>query len=106
MRKLFVSLVTLTTLFGGFSAVALPGESSSCVVASASAQQSITVYLIKQVGGNAWSTTSYKAIYDSDANTITVGKFTYNIHENRAYGQENDGRSEYRYVAGNYYFNL
>lgn len=66
----------------------------------------ITVYLVKQVGGRAWSKSAVTAIYDSKEKTIKVGKFTYSINKNLAYGQSDDGRGEYMYVAGDYYFNL
>lgn len=66
----------------------------------------IDVYLVRQVGPTAWSTTPKKAYYDADNNWIYVGRQSYTIQENRAYGQENDGRASYRYVAGGYYFNL
>lgn len=64
------------------------------------------VYLIKQVDGNKWSSAKKIGYYDADSNRMWIGGVDYNIHENRAYGQANDGRSEYQYEAGGYYFNL
>lgn len=70
------------------------------------AGREITVYQIKQVGGRAWSKMAVSATYDSEANTIKVGKFTYSVTKNLAYGQSDDARGEFKYVAGGYYFNL
>lgn len=72
---------------------------------------SITVYLVKQVGGTSWSTSAVSAYYSRSENCIYVNEGRrknqpYTVHENRAYGQSNDGRAEYRYCASNYYFNL
>lgn len=66
----------------------------------------ITVYQIKQVGSQAWSKSAVTAIYNREANTIKVGKFTYSINKNLAYGQSNDARGKFMYVASEYYFNL
>lgn len=67
----------------------------------------IQVYEFVRVGANgAYSRRTVNALYDASAQTIIVGKQPYTIHSNPAYGQENDYRSEYRYHAGNYYFNL
>lgn len=71
---------------------------------------SITVYKI--IGVNA--TCTFTAKYSASENYIYVYErksgrslwFSYTIFNNRAYGQENDGRSSFRYVAGDYYFNL
>lgn len=73
--------------------------------------RSITVYKVVQVGGNAWSTSAYSAYYSRSENCIyiTEGRRQnqpYSVYENRAYGQSKDGRAEYRYTAGGYYFNL
>lgn len=71
----------------------------------------LTVYKVVQVGGNAWSTSPKDAYYSASENRIyvTEGKRVnqpYNVTQNRAYGQDQDGRAEYRYTAGSYYFNL
>ncbi len=70
----------------------------------------ITVYKLTPIGqsGNAASSQAFTGYYDAANNKIKVGRFTYTVSENRAYGQANDYRSEYRYVAGpgDYYFNL
>lgn len=71
----------------------------------------ITVYKVVQVGGNAWSTSSIGAYYSASENCIYVDEGarknqSYSVMENRAYGQSNDGRAEFRYEAGGYYFNL
>lgn len=71
----------------------------------------ITVYLIKQVGGNAWSNNPKSAYYSASENRIYISEGNrknqpYTVHENRAYGQDKDGRADYRYTAGGYYFNL
>ena len=71
----------------------------------------ITVYKVVQVGGNSWSNSPKSAYYSRSENCIYVKEGRrenqpYTITENRAYGQSNDGRAEYRYTAGGYYFNL
>lgn len=71
----------------------------------------ITVYLVKQVGGYAWSNSPKSAYYSASENRIYIDEGSrknqpYTVYENRAYGQERDGRAEYRYTAGDYYFNL
>lgn len=73
--------------------------------------QLITVHKLVHVGRNAWSSSSVSAYYSSSENCIYVNEGkrrnqSYTIFENRAYGQPNDGRAEYRYVAGEYYFNI
>lgn len=73
--------------------------------------RSITVYKVVQVGGNAWSSSPKDAYYSRSENCIYVNEGRrknqpYTISENRAYGQSDDGRAEYRYTAGGYYFNL
>lgn len=73
--------------------------------------RSITVYKLVHVGGNAWSTSPKDAYYSRSENCIyvTEGRRVnqpYSVTENRAYGQSNDGRADYRYTAGGYYFNL
>ncbi|MBO8447473.1 MAG: hypothetical protein IAC32_07005 [Bacteroidetes bacterium] len=71
----------------------------------------IRVFKIVQGGGNAWSTSQKDAYYSPSEHRIyvTEGRRVnqpYEVHENRAYGQEKDGRAEYRYTAAGYYFNL
>lgn len=108
MKKIILALalVCSTSVMVAVNSYKSVEESQEIYLASASQAREITVYLIKQVGGDAWSKAAYTALYDSDRNVIKVGRFEYTVHENRAYGQERDGRSEYKYVAGGYYFNL
>ena len=71
--------------------------------------RTITVYMIKQVGGDAWATSTLSGLYNPDYGKygeITIKGMTYTVHLNPAYGQERDGRAEYRYYASDYYFNL
>ena len=112
MKKFFLVLVLL---FGGSvvytsSMVAAESSYSSSRELPEDAR-SITVYKVVQVGGNAWSTSAKNAYYSSSENCIyvTEGRRVnqpYSVTENRAYGQSNDGRAEYRYTAAGYYFNL
>ncbi len=71
---------------------------------------SITVYKVVQVGGT-WSRSPKSAYYSRSENCIYITEGSrknqpYTVTENRAYGQSNDGRAEYQYTAGGYYFNL
>lgn len=116
MKKLLV-LCSLFTAFivvnGGYKAF---GSEAVCLSANeeislqASSDDNlpvIQVFKFTLVGRNgAYSKRQFDALYNANEGTIKVGKLVYTIHENRAYGQENDYRSEYRYVAGDYYFNL
>lgn len=73
--------------------------------------RTITVYKIVQVGGNAWSNNAKSAYYSRSENCIYIDEGQrknqpYTVTNNRAYGQSNDGRAEYQYTAGGYYFNL
>ena len=112
MKKLFLVLALLV----GISAIVVP-----TVYATQSAYASptlpddarpITVFRVKQVGANAWSNSPVSAYYSASENCIYVNEGSrknqpYSVYENRAYGQSNDGRAGYRYVAGGeYYFNL
>lgn len=71
----------------------------------------ITVYNVVQVAGNKWSTSSKSAHYSPSENCIyvTEGRRVnqpYTVFENRFFGQEQDGRADYHYTAGGYYFDL
>lgn len=108
MKKIF-----LTMLIGLFAIMPMAATESSVELTSFgqnkkdySALPKITVYRIVQVGGTAWSKSSKEAYYDAQDNSIIVNGVALTIHENRAYGQENDGRADYRYQAGEYFFNL
>lgn len=100
---LFVAAICLSANAAGTFSASMNKFVQETTVAET---RSITVYLVKQVGGGVWSKSSISATYDSERNVIKVGKFEYTIHENRAYGQEKDGRAEFKYQAGNYFFNL
>lgn len=115
MKKI---ILICAVLIGG-SALCIPAVNATTVTATASAASnelpedatSITVYKVVQVGGNAWSKSPKSAYYSSSTNCIyvTEGRRVnqpYTVSENRAYGQENDGRGEFRYTAGGYYFDL
>lgn len=69
---------------------------------------SVTVMWIRSNNGSLWIKTRKTGNYDSNENTITIGKSTYRVSENPYYGEEDShGRGAYRYVAGGeYYFNL
>lgn len=112
MKKI---LLILALLLGGSSVY-----TSSMVAAESSYSankelpedvREITVYKVVHVRGNAWSTSPKDAYYSKSENCIyvTEGKRVhqpYTVYENLAYSQSNDGRAEYRYTAGGYYFNL
>ena len=71
----------------------------------------ITVYKVVQVAGNKWSTSPKSAYYSPSENCIYVTEGRrenqpYTVYENRAYGQSQDGRGDYHYTAGGYYFDL
>lgn len=70
----------------------------------------ITVYKVVQVGGT-WSTSSKSAYYSASENCIYVNEGKrknqpYTVSKNLAYGQSDDGRANYHYTAGGYYFDL
>lgn len=65
-----------------------------------------TGYRITVVSFSGNLTKRVSATYDSETNTITVsGKGPYKVEKNPYYGSD-DKRGDYRYVAGQYYFNL
>lgn len=108
MKKTFLAL-----LIGLFATMPMAATESSVESTSFSQNKKdyselpkIKVYRIVQVGGSAWSKSSKDAYYDAQDNAIIVDGQPLTIHENRAYGQENDGRADYRYMAGDYFFNL
>lgn len=108
-----------TLLIGGMT-VLLPevqaSESLSSISATSARElpddaRSITVYKVVKVGGNAWSSSPVSAIYSRSENSIYVNEGRrqnqpYTISANPAYKQQNDGRGEFRYRAGDYFFNL
>lgn len=105
MKKIVIILVAVICLSANANG-AMPYYVDSHIHNTAiTAGTEITVYKIKQVGGRAWSKSAVTATYDSEANTIKVGKFTYSVTKNLAYGQSDDARGEFKYVAGEYYFN-
>jgi len=112
-------LILICTALAGGTALFIPSVSATQVHSAISASvyelpddaRSITVYKIVQVSGSAWSTSPKDAYYSRSENCIYVTEGRqknqpYSITENRAYGQSNDGRAEYRYTAGGYFFNL
>lgn len=112
MKKIFL---ICTLLVGAPVCSTLPAFATETTVAAAGElpddARSITVYKVVQVGGNAWTNSPKSAYYSSSENCIYVNEGKrknqpYSVSANRAYGQENDGRAEYRYTAGGYYFNL
>ena len=107
-------ILACALFIGSYSVATIPAYAVQTIYASQNLPddaRSITVYEIKQVGGNAWSSRTVSAYYSASENCIYVNEGRrknqpYSVIENRAYGQENDGRSEYKYYAGGYYFNL
>ena len=112
-------LILICAMLVGGLALSLPPINATQVASTTSAYaselpddaRSITVYKVVQVGGAAWSTSPKDAYYSSSEKCIyvTEGRRVnqpYSVFENRAYGQPNDGRAEYRYTAGGYYFNI
>lgn len=109
-------IICAALLAGGFSIA--PSINATEIVSMPSAAQAlpedatpITVYKVVQVSGNAWSTSAKSAYYSASENCIyvTEGRRVnqpYSVSENRAYGQSQDGRGEYKYTAGGYYFDL
>lgn len=106
MKKVIIILAAIICLSANANGSMRYSTDSYIHNASITAGTEITVYQMKQVGGQAWSKTAVTATYDSEANTIKVGKFTYSVTNNLAYGQSDDARGEFKYVAGGYYFNL
>ena len=106
MKKIAIILAAMICLSANANGTMLYKMDSYFNNTAITAGREITVYQIKQVGGRAWSKTAVSATYDSEANTIKVGKFTYSVTKNLAYGQSDDARGEFKYVAGGYYFNL
>ena len=110
MKSILLLLLGIVTFnFGTPSG----GESNSSTnydeIVLADNTRNITVYLIKQVGGDAWSKSAVSGLYNPDYGKygeITIKGVTYTVHLNPAYGQERDGRADYRYYASDYYFNL
>ena len=113
MKKLLLILA----LFMGSTSISVPyiqaAESSySSNNSLPEDARPITVYLVQQLrGGNAWSSSPKSAYYSASENRIYVNEGSrknqpYKVSENPAYGQEKDGRAEYRYTAGGYYFDL
>lgn len=93
------------------NATKVPSSLTSSAKGLPSDAQSITVYKVVQTGGTSWSTNPKNGYYSPSENCIYVSEGSranqpYTVTENRAYGQLNDGRSEYRYTAGGYFFNL
>lgn len=56
--------------------------------------------------GHLWIKRMVDAYYDSDSNRLYVGEYSYAVSENSLYGQVSDKRGNYKYVAGNFYFDL
>lgn len=106
MKKIAMILATVICLSANANETMLYSMDSYINNTTITAGTEITVYLIKQVGGRAWSKSAVSATYDRETNTIKVGKFTYSVTKNLAYGQSDDARGEFKYVAGGYYFNL
>lgn len=72
---------------------------------SASATRNITAYEIKKKG-HMYITKTVSAIYDSESNTLIVDNESYTVSDNPYYGNSNDKRGDYKYVAsGRFYFN-
>ena len=109
MKKIIVAIVAVAFLVTGSMVNAANHEtiknSSEEMVQSG---YSVTVMWIRNTSGNVWVKTKKTGNYDSDENTITIGKSTYRVSENPYYGDDDShGRGSYRYVAGGeYYFNL
>lgn len=112
MLKIFILCLGLSaaTVSGASSYVT---ESSVSIPANSSANNDetgrrITVYKLTPVGRNtnAASAQAFDGYYNKEKNELKVGRFTYSVTRNMAYGQDNDYRAAYRYRAGDYYFNL
>ena len=108
MKKILFAIVAVAFLATGSMVYATNYEtvknSSEKVVQSG---YSVTVMWIRN-NGSLWMKTKKTGNYDSNENTITIGKSTYRVSENPYYGYDDShGRGAYRYVAGGeYYFNL
>ena len=109
MKSIFLLLGILS-----FNLSTLSGDVSSSLTSAeevvlADNTRYITVYYIKHVGGDAWSKSAVTGEYNPDYGKygeITIKGMTYTVHLNPAYGQDRDGRADYRYYASDYYFNL
>ncbi len=112
MRKLFLvcALLIGSTVTSIFPVIAAEATISSDRQLPDDARE-ITVFKLVHISGNAWSASKKTAYYSRSENLLYIDEGqrknqTYTVNENRAYGQSNDGRAEYRYTAGGYYFNL
>lgn len=64
----------------------------------------VTVYEIKK-RGKMFIVRHVSATYDKESNTLTVDNETYPVRDNPYYGNTDDKRGAYRYVAdGRFYF--
>lgn len=111
MKKL---ILVIGLLIGGTAFTGFPTYAAEATYATDNLPEDakqITVYRVKHVGGNAWSSSPVSAYYSASENCIYVNEGRrknqpYTVYENRAYGQSQDGRGEFRYQASDYYFNL
>jgi len=108
MKKIFFAIVAVAFLAMGGMVNATNHETTKPTsVEIVQSGYSVTVMWIRN-SGSLWIKTKKTGNYDSDENTITIGKSTYRVSENPYYGDDDShGRGSYRYVAGGeYYFNL
>ena len=110
MKSILLLLLGIMTFNYGTQNVGASNSSTNYdEIVLADNTRTITVYLIKQITGDVWSTSAVSGLYNPDYGTygeITIKGITYTVHLNPAYGQERDGRADYRYYASDYYFNL
>lgn len=108
MKKAILSTFCIAMFLESFAFEPMNTEVSGIEITAAAENdcKEITVYTLTKVGQYGTSSKAYKGLYNAKTNELTVGRMTFSVHENMAYGQENDYRSAYRYQAGDYYFNL
>lgn len=108
MKKIIFSIVAVAFLATGSMVNATNYEKVN--TSSEEIVQSTRTVSVKRIWnkGSVWYQRGTTGIYDSDNNTLTVGKSgPMSVSDNPYYGDDDShGRGSYRYVAGgDYYFN-
>lgn len=98
-------LVVLGGICGNSHANFPATEMPVCTTSEMSSTQKVRAQEIKR-NGNLWVKKYVDATYDSEANKLYVKDESYNVYSNDLYQNVDDARGNYRYVAGNFYFNL
>ena len=105
MKKFFIMLVVLGGICGYSHATSAVSETPGCTISEMSSSQQVRAQEIKR-NGNLWVKKYVDATYDSESNKLYVKGESYSVYTNDLYQNVDDARGNYRYVAGNFYFNL